>query len=241
MRSTCVLLFCFSLCSSYAQGPAEDTIAVKEAIKQSIELYDRFTGAEANIYNGGEYVPYTFVKTGHPFFDSDSLVKGDITYAGRVYHSIPLQYDIARNQLVILNFDGLSKIVLHNNAVDSFHFLNYTFTQLKEGVKPIPDNTFFYELLFNGHIRVLARRKKLFEDTFKDDDIVRVFHSQDIFYIYKEDRYYAANNKKDVFSILKDKKHEIKNVMRQQKIKFTKKNFEAGLTTAARIYDQLIR
>ncbi len=241
MSATWVLLFCFFYCSSYAQGPGADTFAVKEEIKQSIELYDHFTGAEAAIYNGGEYVPYTFEKTGHPFFDSDSLTKGDVTYAGRVYHSIPMQYDIARNQLVILNYDQLSKIVLQNNVVDSFHFLNYSFIHLNEGVKPPPDNTFFYELLFNGRVQVLARRKKVLEDIFKGDDILRVFYSQDLFYIYKQDRYYAANNKKDVFIIFKDKRHEIKNLMRHQKIKFTKKNFEDALITAAGIYGQLIR
>jgi hypothetical protein len=241
MRSLLVLLFCFLCSSSLAQNFSTDTLSVKEEIQQSIDLYDHFKGAEAAIYNGGEYVPYTFEKTGSPFFDSDSLTNGDISYAGRVYHSIPMQYDAGRNQLVILNYDGLSKIVLQNDVIDSFHFLNHTFIRVKEDPKQNLNNTDLYEFLFNGRVQVLARRKKVFEDAFKDNDLIRVFHSENAFYIHKGARYYAVNNKKGVFSIFNNKKHEIKSLMRQQKIKFRRKNFEEVLVVTARIYDQLIR
>ncbi|MEP6950354.1 MAG: hypothetical protein ABI863_13805 [Ginsengibacter sp.] len=240
MRTTLVLLFYFLCSQSFAQNFQNDTFLVKDGIKQSIELYDHFTAAQAAIYNGGEYVPYTFERTGSPFFDSDTLANGDIGYAGRIYHSIPMQYDVARNQVVILNYDRLSKIILQNDIVDSFHFLNYTFIHLNKDPKQNLNSTNLYQLLFNGHIQVLARRKKIFEDTFKEDEILRVFHSEDLFYIHKGDTYYAANNKKDVYSIFKDKQHEIRTLMRQQKIRFGKKNFNEALLAAARIYDQLI-
>ena len=44
----------------------------------------------------------------------------------------PHSIDVTRNQVVILNEDHWSsKIILHNNVVDSFYFLNHPFIRLK--------------------------------------------------------------------------------------------------------------
>jgi hypothetical protein len=239
MKLLWVLLFYFFYSPSFSQISNNDIFPVDQ-VKQSIQLYDKFTGDQAAIYNGREYVPYIFRKEGSPFFESDSLTNGYIGYAGRLYDSIPMQYDVARNQVLIENYDGLSKILLHNDAIDSFHFSNHTFIRVKEDPEQNLDSTDFYDLLLNSRIQVLARRKKSFQETFKDNEVVRIFHSEDHFYIHKGNKYYEVNNKKEVLSIFNDKKREIRNLMRQQKIKFKRKNFNEALVKTATMYDQLI-
>ncbi len=242
MKSILTVLFCLFFFSSttLAQGISGDTSSINNQVKQSITLYDRFRGAEANIYNGREYVPYSFKKKGSPFFESDTLTNGWISYEGKVYQSIPMQYDVARNQVIILNYDERSKIFLQNNVIDSFHFLDHTFINLKENPEQKLNNPGFYDLLYTGHAQLLATRKRSFKETIQDNEIIRVFYTLDRFYIYKNDKYYAVYNKNDVFRLFNDKKHEIKIRMRQQNIKFGRENFEQALKMATVIYDQLM-
>lgn len=240
MRSILFLLFCslFLYFPSFSQGFNNDSFAVNDQVKQAVQLYDQFSGAQANIYNGREYLPYIFKKIGSPFFGSDTLTNGWICYEGLIYQPVPMQYDIARNQVVIANYDKRSKLFLQNEVIDSFHFLNHTFIRLKENHQQNLNNTGFYDQLYNGHIGILAMRQKNILESIKDDELIRTFISQDRFYILKAGTYYWVNKKRDVFRLLNDKKHQIKAGMRQQKIKFRHNNFEEAVLVAVTIYDQ---
>lgn len=240
MKSTLLLLLCFLFLyfPSFSQGFNNDSFPINDQVKQAVQLYDQFSGAQANLYNGREYLPYIFKREGSPFFGSDTLTKGWICYEGRIYQPVSLQYDVARNQVVIANYDVRSKIFLRNEVIDSFHFLNHTFIRLKENYQQNLRNTGFYDQLYNGHIRVLAMRQKSIKEIIKENEIIRVFINQDRFYIQKAGTYYWVNKKNDVFRLLNDKKHEIKSGMRQQKIKFGRQSFEEALITAVTIYDQ---
>ena len=239
MKLIC-LLFCF-LCvsySSFSQSFEADTISINDQVKQSVQLYDHFIGAEGNLYNGRDYISYDFKEEGIPFFLSDTLSRGWISYQGRLYMQIPLQYDIVRNQVVIINYNRRYKIVLQNDLIDSFHLLNHTFLRLKINPEQNLDNTTFYDLLYNGHIRILAIREKRINEIIKEGEIVQVFYKQERFYVYKMDNYYLVNSRKDIFRLFNEKKHQIKSMMRRQKIKFRRNNFEKALVVAATIYDQ---
>jgi len=233
-----ILFFFFFYLSSYSQGYKNDTDSANDNVKQSIKLYDDFTGAEANIYNGREYIPYLFKKTGSSLFESDSLASGWISYEGRICQPIPIQYDVARDQVIILNYDGKSKIFLQNEAIDSFHFSNHTFIRLKENPIANLNHAGFYDLLLNGHIQVLASRKKNYKENIRDNEVIRDFYSQDQFYIHKGNKYFEVKNKNDVYRLLFDKRREIENHLHKQNIKFRRDNFEEALLIAATIYNQ---
>ncbi len=229
------LFFCvFFLCaSSFCQSNID--ISANSDIKKSRELYDQYMGAQANIYNGGEYVPLLFKKEGSPFFDSDTLRMGWVSYENYIYHSIPIQYDVSKDQLIILNFDGKSKIFLQNNRVDSFYFGKHTFIRLKKNPQQNLNSAGFYEILSNNEIQVLASRKKYIKETIQGNEVVRIFNNMDRFYLKKNEKYYEVKNETDVFRVI-GKRNEIKKALRQQKIKF-RTNFEKALLTASKFYD----
>lgn len=230
------ILFFYS--PAFSQGLENDTISVNDQINHSIQLYNQFTGAESDIYNGREYIFYTFKKEGTPFFEVDSFATGWVSYGGKIYQPMHVQYDIVRDEVVVLNSDNISRIILQDEQIDSFHFLNHTFIRLEQNDKQNLNNTGFYDLLYNGHTRVLAARKKIITKAIYGNDLVRSFYSLDRYYVFKDDIYYLVANKRDVLNLFDDKRHEIKSVMRKQKIKFRQKNFDAALTAAAKIYDQ---
>ncbi|HEY5392439.1 MAG TPA: hypothetical protein VIJ57_10015, partial [Hanamia sp.] len=161
-----VLLFLcgfFSLASSFSQNVKKDSISDLQ-IKNAIHLYDIYTDGNAPIFNGPQYIYYIFKMEGDPYFIQGAFSKGSIGYSGRVYNSVSMFYDIQRDQLVVLNADSLTNIVMLNQFVDSFYLSGHTFISLKEDRKQNLFNTGFYDLLYNGHVQLLARRIKTMED-----------------------------------------------------------------------------
>lgn len=229
----------FFLSPSFCQGVQNNSLSDLQ-VKNAIGLYNNFTDGNAPIFNGTEYLYYTFKKEGDPFFVSGAYSMGWVGYERRIYGPESLFYDIQRNQLVILNADSVSSIVMLNEFVDSFYVWGHTFISLKEDYKKNLYNSGFYDRLYNGHVRLFARRIKTMYDKIEDLTIVRIFTSQDRFYIYKDGLYYLVTNKKGVLLLFADKKHEIKKMMRKKRLKLRRETFESSLVEVIAFYDQLI-
>lgn len=239
MKLFLLLLSClFSIISSYSQSVHKDSITDLQ-IKNAIDLYDRFTDGDALVFNGPEYIYDIFDKEGNAFFEKSDYTKSWVGYQGRVYNSVSLFYDIHRNQLVILNADSVSPIVMNNEYVDSFYLYGHTFISLQKNSNENLYNTGFYDRLYNGHIQLLARRTKTLDQTIQDSRVVGVFSQKDRFYVHKEGLYYLVTKKKDVFKLFADKKSALKKQMHRAHIKFQRQNFEYALIKATGFYDQL--
>ena len=233
------LLGLFTQTLTFSQG-SKDPSLTDVQVKNTVELYNHFTGRNAPIFNGTDYLYYNFKMEGDPYFLTGQYTTGDLGYEGRIYNSVSLFYDIQRNQLVILNADSVSNIVLNNPLVDSFYLQGHTFISLNEDHKKNLYNTGFYDLLYNGHIQLLARRVKTMRDVIEDLSITRVFSSEDRYYIYKDGLYYLVSNQKDVFRLFPDKKHEINRMLHREHLKLRKKTFEEALVKVTALYDQSI-
>ena len=228
----------FSFSSTFSQGNQKDTLASLQ-VKNVIALYNQHQDGSSPVFRGEDYIYYTFRMEGDPYFMTGDQTIGWVSYEGRIYSPLYLFYDVARNQVVILNYDTLSHIILQNELIDSFHLLGHTFISLTEDHKQNLYNTGFYDLLYRGHIRLLARRIKTMDVVIKGDFVTRRFFVKDRYYIYKDGLYYLVTNKKEVFRLLADKKSELKREMRQQNVKFKRKNFESTLVKTVALYDQL--
>lgn len=232
------ILFCLNF--SYSQSVKRDSLSEIQ-LKNAISLYNHFSADNSPVYNGSEYIYYTFKMEGDPYFITGDLSKGWVSYSGRKYDSLSMMYDVARNQLIVAGPQQFSRIVLAEEYVDSFNLLGHTFIKLLEDHKENLYNTGYYDILYNGKTRLLARRIKLMDSPIKGNMIVRIFYSKDRFYIYKNGLYYLVNSKKDVYRLFKDKEYEIKKQLRKQHLKFRHKNFEQSLTIAVAYYDQLTK
>lgn len=228
----------FFITTSFSQSIREDSLAYIQ-VKNAVDIYNNYTGDNALLYNGKDYLYYNFKMEGDPFFITGNLSKGWVVYQGRMYDTVSIGYDIQRNQLGVRSPDNLARIVLQNEWVDSFHLLEHTFINLKVDHEQNLYNSGFYDLLYNGCIQLLARRIKTMEQVIKDNSLVNVFTEKDLFYIHKGGLYYLVTNKKDVFRLFAGKAHDIKKMMRHDHIKFGRKNFESPLLKTTAFYDRL--
>ena len=229
----------FSFPSCFCQSIKTDSLN-KIQVKNAIALYDQYTDGNAPVYNGRQYLYYTFKMDGNPFFQASDLAPGWVSYQGKKYDPISMLYDVTRNEVVVLLPDSNSRAVLHNEFIDSFHLAGHTFISLKEDHKQNLYNTGFYDVLYNGHIQLLARRTKLMREILEDNPIVTAIYPKDFFYIHKKGLYYFVTDKREVFRLFADKTNEIKKMMRRQHLKFDRTDFENTLTSVVAYYDQLI-
>ena len=228
----------FFLAPSFSQNVKKDSLTDVQ-IKNAIDLYTKFTGPEKPVYNGTQYLYYTFKMDGDPYFITGNFSIGWVEYKGRKYDSLSVMYDVSRNKVVIYGQDRSSMIVLENDFIDSFNLLGHTFIKLYEDHKENLYNTGFYDLLYNGHIQFLARRIKTRDPQIKGDLLVNFFYIKDRYYIHRDGLYYLVSNKKDVYHLFKDNLHNLKKMMRKDHLKFRKKNFEATMIKVTAFYDQL--
>lgn len=238
-----LFLFLFStlffLQPSFSQSSDNDE-ATGLQVKNAIALYDKYTAANAPVYNGEQYEYYTFKMEGDPFFETNQYTAGWVSYQGRIYDSLPMIYDVVRNQLVVLSPDHISRIVIMNRFVDSFSLSNHTFISLAEDHKKNLYNPGFYDLLYSGNaVQFLERHVKEMVSTIPGNVLVTVFRPKNRYYVHKKELYYLVSNKKDAFRVFGDKLHDLKKMMRQKHLKIKRKNFETAMIKLTAFYDQL--
>ncbi len=239
MRSLLFFLPCLlPLSSCFAQSIKPDSLTNIQ-VKNVVALYDHYTDGNAPVYSGTQYLYYTFKMKGTPFFGVSDLSAGWVSYEGKKYDPISMAFDLTRNAVVILLPDSNSRVILHNEFVDSFHVAGHTFISLTEDHEQNLYNTGFYDVLHDGQIQLLVRRTKLMHEIIEDNPVVTEIYPKDYFYIHKQGIYYYVTNQKEVYKVLGLKKREIKKMLRIEHLKFKSKTFESTLASVVSYYDQL--
>ena len=211
------------------------------SVKQTafpVSLYKAATEQSQNLYNGRMYYVYDARMEEHQFFGDRKWQKGPIFYDGQRFDSIPMIYDINRDELVIKHFNG-DALLLQSEKVEYFSKENHNFRRFESGKDINPQmRTGFYDILYEGKSKVLARRTKQRQEKIVEKKVIALFPQKDFYYIYKEDRYYPVRSKKSVFAVFPDKKRELRKALREENIKY-RKNRDAAITTIVVAYDSL--
>lgn len=237
MKFLMLIVSVFFFISGFSQQVNEDSIANVQ-VKNAVAVYNQYTDGNAAVYNGAQYMRYTFKMEGDPYFLSNDFTQGWVSYEGRRYDSLSVLYDIARNEVVILYTDGYSDVVLENDFIDSFNMAGHTFVKLQEDHGQNLYNSGFYDELYNGKTSLIARRVKKMDEVIRNE-VTRRFFETDRFYVRKNGLYYWVSNKKDVFKLFSNKKRDIKKMLSKQHLKMKRSNFENVLTRVVAFYDQL--
>ncbi|MFL5789756.1 MAG: hypothetical protein ACJ748_16970 [Flavisolibacter sp.] len=234
IRSLIILLFpacCF------CQINTNDTANKQSSNSYNIQLYSKLVGGSSQLYNGSEYTGSYPDVTGFPFYASEEFQKGYIGYDHIMYYNIPIAYDLVANEIIIKGYQGLN-VKLLNERIDSFSIMNHVFINLitdSTNLKlPAPG---FYELAYNGTIKLLIKRRKQIERAFKTEDPYH-FTQYDIYYILKDGNYLNIDNKRTLFNVFKERNKEINSFYKASKLKF-KKEPEKTIIRITSWYDQL--
>ena len=234
----------FSSTRPFAQSTAVDSSRRAAAIHSTAREYQRFISTAAPLYSGPQYVEYyQQINEGHPFFLNIDFNTGSVRYDNILYEKVPLKYDIIQNKIVLLNASGVFRLSPSNDRIDYFTILNHTFIKIeKDSSRPSLPKSGFYEVLFGDQHLVLLRKetKSLQEDLNLWVTPRRYVESAIHFYIQKGNTYYAINRKTQVLDLFKDRKAELRQFIRKNKLDF-KRDTDNALVSIVTYYESLVK
>jgi hypothetical protein len=246
LSSTCLLTFLLlsALPTQWleAQTSLKDSLVYDSASMVAIRQYHMATAPEVGLYRGPQYVDYDYtLQKGEPFYGPDSIRSGSVWYSGVMYERIPMLYDVVKDQLVIKDPFNIYKISLLMDLVDSFYLDGQPFIPIRDSLAPAVLHGGFFDRIYEGRRFVLLKRDRKFvrENLMVTPDNVRLFVDENIDYYFKSGgQYRLVNTKAQLFDVLKDRKSEVKRLIRKSKLKW-RANKEQILLAVVSYYDSV--
>lgn len=150
--------------------------------------YDKFvksSGELSNLYRGAAPIEYRFKYTGTYFAYTESYIKGNVLYNGRIYKDISLNLNSHNDDLQI-NIDNsrlfvtLNKDFVHSFTIGEHKFINVGRShptekkidaQVSEIIEGVDVNYIdillppgYYEIIHDGELKLLKKTKKIYSE-----------------------------------------------------------------------------
>lgn len=195
------------------------------------------------LYNGPEYIDYTKLYTttnGHQFFLSPEKTNGSVIYDNHTFHNVKIAYDIARDQVVVQHADNPFTLKLINKNVQEFTIEGHNFKRLvSDSSNQSVIQTGFYELLFDGELKIYARRKKAAQEKTEQSSITLEFISDNKFYMEKSNLFYYIKNKSYLIKLLGIREKEVRDYVKNKKLRFKKAQRETDILSIVQYFQSL--
>jgi hypothetical protein len=218
---------------------AQDSNSAPLSTSNAIAFYNKYIGEESHLYNGTEHAPYDFRIKGNPYFESNLLQSGFVYYFGMLYQQVNMAYDIVRDELTANRYDQNFRITLVNEKIAYFSLFNHYFVRIVPDSNNKSITTGFYDRLYDGKIKLFAKRQKKIKETVTADEGDKLwFEENDLYFIFRNNKYYSIKDKNNLFDFFKDRKKDLKKYLRKNKIKF-KNDPELAILKSVEYYDQL--
>ncbi|MGI4872218.1 MAG: hypothetical protein ACRYFX_13710 [Janthinobacterium lividum] len=185
---------------------------------------------ESGLYSGPAYVNYVRPGTpGHRFFDSDKPQTATITYGGIIYAGVRARYDLVRDQVVLSAQGGTADLSLVTERVACFTLGSHTFVRLSsDSALGLPERN-FYDLLVTGPVRVLASRRKKYEETLQDGHIVSELAARTDYFLVQAGRSYPVSKLGDVLRQFPQQRAALRSYARANQLEFDEARREAAI------------
>ena len=227
-----IFLLPFHICAQQSS----DSIVYKESVARIQQIYLNEIDDNAEIFHGNEYIRNGQKANGFPFFDSDKMLPGTISYQGITYINQNLYYDMVSDEIIIPNYAKNALIALSPGKVDSFSIGTHVFIQLRSSASNHLIRSGYYEQLYAGDPGVYAgREKKLVTGSGSEESKYIQYNN---YFIRLNDVFYAVDGKSSLLEILKDQEDVLRKYIRTNKLNF-KKNLESALVLSVIYYSQL--
>jgi hypothetical protein len=230
----CFLVLCFVFLKKElnAQNQVSDSL-LPYKITSLENYYKKVIGSFMRPFYG---TAYTFINQrayGFPFWNTDSMRLGSIVYDHVLYNEIPLQYDIVNQLLVTTEPQKGFLIVLLSDKINSFSIDGHHFFTIKANDSNNIIKTGYYERLINNNYSLWAKRDKEFKLPLRPDELTGNYNTVNTYYIALNEKFYTVQNKKEILSVLNDKKEAIRSFIKLNKLSFNAKIEEALIKVMA--------
>ncbi len=216
-----------------AQTQISDSTFTTKASAAVENYYKKKLGSFIRPYYGTVYTPANQRAYGFPFWNTDGMRLGSIVYDHVIYYDIPLQYDIVNQVLITSEPQKGFLIVLLNDKINSFSIDGHNFFTITANDTNNIIKTGYYERLTNYTYSLWAKRDKEFKLPLRADDPTGNYNIINTYYVAANEKFYTVKNKKEILSVLNDKKEAIRSFIKMNKLSFNAKIEEALIKVMA--------
>ena len=236
LKSLTSFLFLLPSLTAFPQ-PIQDTTFLVKAIQNSINAYRQSIGSQAKINNGSKYLPPKETDDHHPYFLSEDWLVGNVVYDEEQFDNVPLMFDILHSRLVTEHSSSGHAIQLIVDKLDQFTIAGHTFEKIDNAsVNGSLPNTDFYDILYSGPTRIIAKRQKILREKIESNEIETLYEERFRYFLFKNGVFFQVKNKSTVLKILEDQKQPLKKFLKDNHIIFSADR-ESALRRMAEFYD----
>lgn len=220
------------------QSVRSDSSFIAAARNQAVGLYERTLKRQAHVYEGDEYINHDPRIVVHPYYVVDSLQTGTVVYNGVRYQDVRMLFDIVRDELVVQPPEGGYRLRLSTDKIAAFSVGSHQFVRIV-GDSVAGIRTGFYEIIYNGTVKALAKRLKTIHEDISDGTYKADYQQNDRFIIQKDGTFYEVNSKRALLNLFPDQAKALRKYMRTNRMKFRNEQREQTITRITQRYDEL--
>jgi hypothetical protein len=218
-----------------------DSSSQQPAFNNAVSLFSASLGEQAPLYNGPEYYFYDHNIKGNAYFmDVNMFTTGTVFYSGELYKNVQMLYDLYTDDVAVLLYNRFQKISLLKERVKNFDFLGHHFVNINvDTISNKSDiKSGYYDELYDGKEQVLVKRTKSIQTTSSLVGLEKYFSPAIDYYIRKNKVYYSFSSQGQLLDILKDRKKDIQQYIKANKIKF-RDDREQAMVKIVSYYDHI--
>lgn len=231
------LFLCFKI--TYGQNVESDSLLNSSLTERNtIEYFNRAIGTQSRLSNGQSYNSYRTTIDGSAYFPEDKLMrKGTVVYDGYRFENVPLLYDIYKDLLVTTTADGFLQLSLVSEKVKEFNISGHKHIYINTGSDStnIPFKSGFLEQVYKGKTEVLVKRSTSLQQASGTRDLRKYFLLRVQYFFKKDNTYYKISSESSFMKLYKERKAELKKLLRSNSIRFNKDQISALKLLAAYI------
>jgi len=216
----------------HAQTSHNDSLMVSASA-----AYLKLMGENASVFNGAEYVSPRQQIDGFPFYGQENQYKGALYFSGVWYFNLPIHLDLVNDKILMWSFDGSRLLMLNADKIERVklgetQFVNASLI-LNAASSP---KTGFYQLVYDGKIKVLAKRQKVIVQKSSSDRAFAFYKQFTKYFIVVNDKWADVSSKNSILNILSDKRDALKGYISKEKLNYNKST-ELFLEKVVRYYE----
>jgi hypothetical protein len=225
MNKSALLIVIFSI-SYFASTKAISFNAGSAVHSPEFSQPDSIINAQI-LYNGRIWRNVNYLVIGDPYLFSNAFLTGSLTISGKTFSPLRLKYNLFEDEIHIPTPSGVV-LQLNKEMVDSFSlsYENRIYRFLAIPEDSVAGLKGYVQVLYRGGMDLFIKyAKKIKRSDYESRpdkyyEITRVYCVQDR-------RALLIQGKSDLFSLSKDKKSQVKDFMRKNKVHVSKKNPES--------------
>jgi hypothetical protein len=226
IRSVFISVFFYLTCSasSFAQTP----------VTNAELLFNNSIKEQSRLYNGLAYEGYPYTVDGSANFQNLTVFSaGSVIYQGFRFDNLPLMYDIFQDKLISVLASSLRYSFI-SDRVSEFYLNKHHFKYIKvlDSTKSVIKSG-FYDLIHDGKSKIYVKHFKNMQTSLEGKVVRYYFIPKTAYYIERDQKYSVISGEKSFFNYFKDKKPQLKNLLKEKKIKFRKQPEEAMILLAS--------